>query len=124
MSLKRENWEKSIFGKILNHYWKKFILKKVLNVIFSIKKYNLKKTNHINKLNEEGHIEDLFDEIYSKLPKQKYPTNTKILIYIDHIWSTDSADLSFYKISNNKGFMYIFLIIDNLSKYTWAIPLK
>ena len=29
-----------------------------------------------------------------------------------------------YKVSNNKGFRYIFIIIDNFSKYLWAIPLK
>ena len=29
-----------------------------------------------------------------------------------------------YKISNNKGFRYIFIIVDNFSKYLWAIPLK
>ena len=29
-----------------------------------------------------------------------------------------------YKTSNNKRFRYIFIIIDNFSKYLWAIPLK
>ena len=29
-----------------------------------------------------------------------------------------------YKISNNKKFSYIFIIFDDFSKYTWAIPLK
>ena len=29
-----------------------------------------------------------------------------------------------YKISNNKSYRYIFIIIDNFSKYLWAIPLK
>ena len=29
-----------------------------------------------------------------------------------------------YKISNNKGFRYIFIIIDNFSKCLRAIPLK
>ena len=29
-----------------------------------------------------------------------------------------------YKISNNKGYRYIFIIIDNSSEYLWAIPLK
>ena len=29
-----------------------------------------------------------------------------------------------YKTSNNKGFRYVFIIIDNFSKYLWAIPLK
>ena len=30
----------------------------------------------------------------------------------------------YYKISNSKGFRYIFIITDNFSKYLWAIPLK
>ena len=29
-----------------------------------------------------------------------------------------------YKTTNNKGYRYIFIIIDNFSKYVWAIPLK
>ena len=29
-----------------------------------------------------------------------------------------------YKTSNNKGFRYVFFVIDNFSKYLWAIPLK
>ena len=38
--------------------------------------------------------------------------------------SIDLADMIDYKISNNKGYRYIFIIIDNFSKYLWAIPLK
>ena len=44
--------------------------------------------------------------------------------HIDEIWSIDLANFLHYKISNNKGFRYIFIIIDNFSKYVWAIPLK
>ena len=29
-----------------------------------------------------------------------------------------------YKISNNKDYRYIFIVIDNFSKYLWVIPLK
>ena len=29
-----------------------------------------------------------------------------------------------YKNSNNKEFRYIFVILDNFSKYLWAIPFK
>ena len=29
-----------------------------------------------------------------------------------------------YKISNNKGFRYIFIILDKFSNYLWAVPLK
>ena len=65
-----------------------------------------------------------FDEIYSTPPRKNYPTNKVISNRIDEIWSIDLADFLDYKTSNNKGFRYIFIIIDNFSKYLWAIPLK
>ena len=64
------------------------------------------------------------DEIYSKPPRKNCPTNKIVYNYVDEIWSIDLADFSDYKTSNNKGFRYIFIIIDNFSKYLWAIPLK
>ena len=64
------------------------------------------------------------DEIYSKPPMRNYPTNKIIYNQIDEIWSIDLADFSDYKTSNNKGFRYIFIVIDDFSKYLWAIPLK
>ena len=64
------------------------------------------------------------DEIYSKPPIKNYPTNKIIYDHIDEIWSIDLADFSDYKTSNNKGFRYILIVIDNFSKYLWAIPLK
>ena len=63
-------------------------------------------------------------EIYSKSPKRNYPTNKIDYNHIDEIWSIDLADMIDYKTSNKKGFRYIFVIIDNFSKYLWAIPLK
>ena len=64
------------------------------------------------------------DEIYSKPPRKNYPTNKIVYNNIDEIWSIDLAGFSDYKTSNNKGYRYIFIIIDNYSKYLWAIPLK
>ena len=64
------------------------------------------------------------DEIYSTPPRKNYPTNKIVYNFVDEIWSIDLADIVDYKISNNKGFRYIFIIIDNFSKYLWAIPLK
>ena len=64
------------------------------------------------------------DEIYSKPPKKNYPTNNIIYNHIDEIWSIDLADFSDYKTSNNKGFRYIFIVIDTFSSYLWAIQLK
>ena len=55
---------------------------------------------------------------------QNYPTIKIVYIHIGEIWSVDLADFSDYKISNSKGFRYLFVIIDNVFKYTWCIPLK
>ena len=64
------------------------------------------------------------DEIYSTPLIKNYPTNKVIYNHIDEIWSIDLADFLDYKTSNNKEFRYIFIIIDNFSKYLWATPLK
>ena len=69
-------------------------------------------------------IKIFIDEIYSKPPRKNYPTNKIVYNHIDEIWSIDLADMIDYKTTNNKGFRYIFIIIDNFSKYLWAIPLK
>ena len=60
----------------------------------------------------------------TNLPKRNYPTNKIIYNHIDEIWSIDLVDMIDYKISNNKGYRYIFITIDNFSKYLWCIPLK
>ena len=64
------------------------------------------------------------DEPYSKPPRKNYPTNKIIYNHIDETWSIILADMIDFKISNNKGYRYIFVIIDNYSKYLWARPLK
>ena len=64
------------------------------------------------------------DEIHSTPPRKNYQTNKIVFNHIDEIWSIDLADMIDYKISNNRGFRYIFIIIDNFSKYLWGIPLK
>ena len=69
-------------------------------------------------------IKTLIDEIYSKPPRKEYPTNKTVYNHLEETWSSDLADMIDYKISNNKGFRYIFILIDNFSKYLWAIPLK
>ena len=69
-------------------------------------------------------IKTFVDEIYSKAPKKNYETNKIIPNHIVEIGSIDLADFSDYKTSNNDGDRYIFVIIDNFSKYLWGIPLK
>ena len=74
----------------------------------------------INKVSTKTFI----DEIYSKAPKKNYETNKIVYNHIDEIWSAELADFSDDKTSNKKGYRYIFIVIDNFSKYLWAIPLK
>ena len=64
------------------------------------------------------------DEIYSKPPMRSYPTSKTTYKHIDEMWSIDLADMFDYKFLSNKGYRYVFVIIDNFSKYLWAIPLK
>ena len=64
------------------------------------------------------------DEIYSSPPRKNYLTCEITYNHFDEFLSIDLADFSDYKTSNNKGFRYIFIIIDNFSKYLRAIPLK
>ena len=75
-------------------------------------------------MSKKNKIKTFIDENYSKDPMRIYPTNKMIYIHIDEIWSIDLTDMIDYKASNNKGFRYIFIIMDNFSKYLWAIPLK
>ena len=53
-----------------------------------------------------------------------YPTNKLTSNQVDEIRSIDIMDLSIYKFSNIEEYRYIFVIIDNLSNYTWCLPLK
>ena len=64
------------------------------------------------------------DEIYSKAPNKKHPTNKTIIKSIDDTWSSDLSDMNDYGIKNNKGYRYILVVIDNFRKFGWTIPLK
>ena len=76
------------------------------------------------KLNEENLTKIFIDEIYSKPPKKNYPTKKTIIKSIDDTWSSDLLDMNDYGPENNKGYRYILVVIDNISKFGWTIPLK
>ena len=73
---------------------------------------------------KNDNIITFIDEICSKTPMRKYPTNKLVCNHIDEIWSTDLADFLDYKTSNNEGIRYIFIINDKFSEFVWAISLK
>ena len=64
------------------------------------------------------------DEIYSKPPKKDYTTNKTDVYNIDDIWSLDILDLKNYGPENNRNYRYVFVIIDNFSKFGFKVPLK
>ena len=64
------------------------------------------------------------DEIYCPPPQKNHENNKIVYNHNDEIWRIDLADMIDYKITNNEGFRYIFVMIDKYSKYLWAIPLK
>ena len=69
-------------------------------------------------------IKVLIDEIYSKPPKNNYLTNKTDVYHIDDIWNLDILDLKDYGPENNRGYIYILVIIDNFSKFGLTKPLK
>ena len=72
----------------------------------------------------QKNIKIFINEIYSKPPKRNYNTNKTDVYHIDDIWSLDILDLKDYAPKNNRGYRYVLVIIDNFSKFGWAVPLK
>ena len=72
----------------------------------------------------QKNIKIFINEIYSKPPKKYYATNKTDVYHIDDIWSLDILDLKDYGLENNRNYRYVFVIIDNFSKFGWTIPLK
>ena len=72
----------------------------------------------------QKNIKIFINEIYSKPPKKNYVTNKTDVYHIDDIWSLDILDLKDYGPENNRNYRYVFVIIDNFSKFGWTIPLK
>ena len=61
-------------------------------------------------------------EIFSPVIK-KFPRIKIIPKYKDECWSIDLIDKTSLSKYNN-GYKFIFTIIDNYTKYAWAIPIK
>ena len=72
----------------------------------------------------QKNIKIFINEIYSKPPRNYYPTNKTDVYFIDDIWSLDILDLKDYGSENNRGYRYVLVVIDNFSKFGWTIPLK
>eukprot|EP01038_Epipyxis_sp_PR26KG_P018757 gene18757-26538_t len=66
------------------------------------------------------------DKLADEVHKQKLKTFQTRKVYakfVNEIWGIDLVDLSFWK-DNNDGYKFLLTVIDVLSKYAWALPLK
>lgn len=64
----------------------------------------------------------LIDELHK--PIRKNFKRRKVIFYgIDDLWQGDLVEMQPFANQNN-GFKYILTVIDCLSKYAWAIPIK
>ena len=64
------------------------------------------------------------NEIYSKPPKTNYVTNKTNVYHIDDVLSLDRLDLKDYGPENNRNYRYVLVVIDNLIKFGFTVPLK
>ena len=72
----------------------------------------------------QKNIKIFINEIYSKPPKKYYATNKTDVHHVDGTWSLDILDLKDYGPKNNRSYRYVFVTIDNFSKFGWTVSLK
>jgi transposase InsO family protein len=66
------------------------------------------------------------DKISKELHKQvtrKFQRRKVYVNDVNEVWGADLTDLQFWR-EQNFGYKYILTVIDVLSKYAWAVPLK
>ena len=71
----------------------------------------------------QKNLKPFINEIYSKRPRQPYPTNKTDVYHIDEIWSLDILDVKDYGPRINRGYRFILVIIDNFAKFGFTILL-
>jgi len=64
----------------------------------------------------------LVDELHAPARKN-FPRRRVIVRGYDDLWQADLVEMHPYA-RVNKGYNYILTVIDVLSKYAWAVPLK
>ena len=72
----------------------------------------------------QKNIKIVINEIYSKGARKSYPTNKTDVYHIHDIWSLDILDLKDYGPKNNRGYRFVLVVIDNVSKFGWTVRIK
>ena len=59
----------------------------------------------------------------NKPVRRRFDKHTVFAKQVDDIWTADLVDMSLFS-KSNKGYKYLFTVIDVFSKYGWIVPLK
>jgi transposase InsO family protein len=70
----------------------------------------------------QGWNDELAEELHKPV-RRKFPRRSVIVYSVDDIWGADLVDMREWE-KYNKGYVYMLTVIDVMSKYAWAIPLK
>ena len=72
--------------------------------------------------NENISKKELAEEIHKPIIRNFNKRKVRLL-FIDNIWGADLADMQLIS-KRNRGFRFLFCVIDIYSKYAWVIPFK
>jgi len=110
------------FNKIFNKYYYNINNPESLAGLYKFYKIIKRKYPNLKFKDVKNWI--LSQDVYTihRSPKLKFERNPIVSRNIDHTWQADLIDVP--KPNKNKNFKYILMVIDNLSKYGWAKPLK
>ena len=64
----------------------------------------------------------IVNEIHARV-RRNFPRRKVIMKGIDETWQADLIDMKNYS-HFNKGYDWLLTVINNVSKYAWALPLK
>jgi L-rhamnose mutarotase len=67
-------------------------------------------------------LEKVSKELHKQITR-KFQRRKVYVSEVNEVWGADLTDLQYWKDKNN-GYRYILTVIDVLSKYAWAVPLK
>ena len=65
---------------------------------------------------------DVVNELH-KPARKNYKRRHVIMLGLDDTWQADLVDMSAYTTQNN-GYKFLLTVIDNFSKFAWAVPTK
>lgn len=83
-----------------------------------------KKIDHkINLKDVENWLKAQFTHTLHKQPRRKFKRNRIIVEDIDEVWEADLVDMQEFAKQNN-NYKYMLTVIDSMSKFAFAIPIK